>query len=162
MTKEWPVQYRKRAFSMVETAFALLLVGGALTLSLNATASMHATQKKESDRIRGQLLAINLLAEIMAQAYQERSGTPTFGLEAGESGPTRALFDDVDDYKAYSESLPAAKDGTVINGCSGWTRSVTISRADPANFNAIAPSENGVHKITGTVQIGTRTLPSGA
>jgi MSHA pilin protein MshD len=145
---------------MVETAFALLLVGGALTVSLNATACMHATQKKESDRIRGQLLAINLLTEIMAQPYQERSGTPAFGLETGESGATRALFDDVDDYKAYSESPPTAKDGTVVDGFSGWTRSVTIVRADPANLNTISFSETGVKKITVTVKAGTRTLAS--
>lgn len=145
---------------MVETAFALLLVGGAIAVSLNATASMHTAQKVENDRIRGQLLAINLLTEIMAQPYQERSGTPTFGLEAGESGTTRAAFDDVDDYKAYQETSIAAKDGSAVNGCSGWTRTVTITRTDPSNFSLLAMSDLGVKKITVTVKARTRTLAS--
>lgn len=150
----------KRAFTMVETVFAILLVGGALTISLNATASMHATQKKESDRIRGQLLAINLLTEIMAQPYQEKSGAPAFGLETGEAGSTRMLFDDVDDYMAYSESEPTMKDGAAISGCSGWKRMVTITRANPANLNAIALSDTGVKRITVTIKVATRTIAS--
>jgi hypothetical protein len=137
----------QRALSMVECVFSILLVGGVFVASMNSSGALLKSQKQSGDRIKGHLLATEMLSEILAQRYEEGE-SPAFGLETGEAAPTRAAFDDVDDYKAYSESSAQLKDGSAIVGGDDWRRVVTVQRVSSTSLNSISATETGVKKIT--------------
>jgi MSHA pilin protein MshD len=99
----------------------------------------------------GPSLASQLMTEILASDYIDTGDTPVFGLETGETGSSRALFDDVDDYHGWSESPVEDKDGAAISGLSGWTRAVTVQWVDPSNVATVAGAESGLKRITVTV-----------
>jgi hypothetical protein len=124
--------------------------------SLNAVGASFTAQRGIGDRARGQLLANDLMAEILAQAYEDPNETVTFGLEALELvGTNRSAYDDVDDYRNLTDSPPKLKDGTAMQGFTGWTRTSVVVRIDPNNLNTLALGESGAKKMTITVKHGT-------
>lgn len=146
---------RRGAFSIVEAVMSLVLVSGVMVASLNAVGASFTAQRGIGDRARGQLLANDLMAEILAQAYEDPNETIAFGLEASETGGVnRSLYDDVDDYRSVTDSPPELKDGTAMQGFTGWSRSVTVVRTDPTNLTVLALSETGAKKITVMVKHG--------
>jgi hypothetical protein len=90
------------------------------------------------------------MAEILRQEYEEPDGTVSFGPESGETGTTRASFDDVDDYHNWSSSPPTSQDGTAISALDGWQRSVTIEWINPMNVSQVQSSETSAKRITVT------------
>ena len=153
---------RRRGFSLVEVAVSVLLVGVLMVASLQ---SLGAAKRREADttnRLLGQQLAAALLNEILLQEYKEpeTSQAPIFGLEPGEANGNRSLFDDVDDYTAYSSSPPQDRSGTEIPGLTGWTRNVSVNWADPVTLQSIPSINSGLKKITVTVTKSGQTLGS--
>jgi MSHA pilin protein MshD len=109
-------------------------------------------QAKSGDRARGAALADALMAELMAQAYQDSGAGVLFGREAGESTTTRSGCDDVDDYNDLSESPPQNKDGTTISNYSGWSRSVAVVWVSTTDTTTASLVESKVKRITVTVR----------
>lgn len=140
----------RRAFSMAETVFSVLLVGGLLVASLQTLGASASAQRGMADHGRGQKLAMDLMAEILRTHYEDPDGSPAFGLETGESAANRAAFDDVDDYRNYSESPCAYKNGTAISKFSGWSRMAAIERVSSGDLLQTSVIETGVKRITVT------------
>jgi type II secretory pathway pseudopilin PulG len=140
-----------RAFSMVEAVVSLLVVSTMLVAALSTVSASRIGQYKTSLASRGQLLAENLLAEIIAQRYKDPDGQPVFGPESGESTTTRINFDDVDDYHGWSSSPPTYKDGSQIPGFSGWRQNVAVEWVNATEPTQVWPSETGAKRITVTV-----------
>lgn len=138
-----------RAFSIIEVAISLVIVGGLMVAALGVVGAAVKTDQLTMDSARGRLLAEELMAEITLKAYSDPSGGTTIGRDAGEtSGTSRLLFDDVDDYHGWTETPCRLADGTPIAGTTGWSRSVEVvwvSAADPAT---VSGSETGVKRIT--------------
>ena len=138
-----------RAFSLAETAMCVLLVGGVLVVALNTVGDATVGRQKIGDHGRGQLLAQDLMTEILHSDYEEPVDTPVFGTEAPESSASRADFDDVDDYDAWDASPPQDKDGTAMTGLDGWRRSVTVDFVYPSDLNTITgTTDEGIKRIT--------------
>jgi len=138
---------RRRAFSLAETLVSVILVGGLMVAALNTTAASVATQGNLADRGVGQMLAQELLAEILNQAYMEPIDPAAFGLELLELSTTRILYDDVDDYHGWTASPPQNKDGTMMSGLAGWRRTVTVRWVSPSDFSSVQASESGAKRI---------------
>ena len=151
-------QPRRRGFSLVEIVVSILIVGVLMVAALSTVGATLRRQSDTADRVRAQQLASDLMQEILRQAYQDPSGTPVFGPEAGESTGTRLRFDDVDDYAGWTESPPADKSGAPYAGFSGWTRNVNVQWADPVTLAATAATNTGLKLITVTVVRQGRTL----
>ena len=98
------------------------------------------------------MLAQALMAEILQQPYEDSEEPVAWGLEPGEGAATRQAFDDVDDYRHWSESSPQYKDGTTVPGMEGWSRTVRVMRVDPSDLGQILLMETGVKRITVTVE----------
>lgn len=145
---------RDGGIALVEAAFAVLIVGLMLVAAIQTVGASRLTQLKTADRARAQQLAAGLMAEILSQAYSQPGGGGVFGPESGEAGGTRAYFDDVDDYNGWTASSIEAKDGAVINGFAGWSRSVSVAWVDPADLMATSTVETGVKRVTVTVKKG--------
>ncbi len=138
-----------RAFSLAETAMCVLLVGGVLVVALNTVGDATVGRQKMGDHGRGQLLAQDLMTEILQKAYEEPDETPAFGPEASEGTVSRTDFDDVDDYDAWDASPPQEKDGTPMTSLTGWRRSVTVDFVYPSNLNTKTGStDEGIKRIT--------------
>lgn len=140
------------AFSIVETVFSVLLVGGVLVAAFNSAGAASVGRQHADRHARGQLLAESLMTEIFAQAYQDEDKLATLGLETGEGGANRTTFDDVDDYRNYTDSPPTLRDGTPIDGFSNWSRTVSVVRSTPSSPNTIPTSESGLKRIKVTVK----------
>ena len=142
----------RRAFSMVESAFAVAVVGVLLVASLSTFAALARNRAVEAERRLAYPLAQQLMAEVLQAYFAEPAGTPTFGPEAGE---TRATYDDVDDYNGLSETPPATRAGVALAGYAGWTRAVAVAYVSPAAL-AVSSTATTLKRVTVTV-----TAPSG-
>ena len=148
------LRYRPKtntAFSLAETVVSVALVGGLLVVALTTVGDTTLGRQRLSDRGQGSLLAQDLMSEILRQPYEDPNDTPTFGAEASESTGSRAGFDDVDDYTAWSASPPQKKDGTQMPDRTGWQRAVTVEFVDPDNLTTVVGSDQGVKRIAVTV-----------
>lgn len=140
--------FSRRGFSAVESVFAMVLVAGLLAVSLDTVGASSVAQRSLEQRTTARMLASELMAEIMAQDYEDTDEAPTFGIESSEAGGTRAKFDDTDDYAGWSESPPQSKEGTERLEYSDWRRVVSVQRIDPGDLENIAFSDTGLRKIT--------------
>lgn len=149
-----------RAFSLVETAICVVIVGVMYVAAMNTVAASRVSQSRINERGHGYLLAQALMGEILQQAYEDTEvAVRVFGIEPNELPiSSRAAFDDVDDYDNWSFSPPQDRDGDPIPNTGWWTRSVFVDRVKPENVNQVVGAERGVKRITVTVREGNRDL----
>lgn len=152
-----------RGFTLVEAAISIVLVSVLLVAALNTTGAAKLGQYNTLTRGRAHLLAEDLMAEIMRQSYADPEDVGFIDLtdpslipseltgDSGESSGNRNDFDDVDDYHGWTATPLEQKDGEIIPNLTGWTRSVSIERLDPATRMLAPDSELGLKRITVTV-----------
>ena len=143
---------RSRAgLTLAEVSISTLIVGLMMVASLKSVGGVYTTWTAAADMHDGISLADQLLAEIMQSEYEEPDATVAFGPEVGEGVSIRDLWDDVDDYASWSKSPPSKKDGTVLPGWIGWTRTATVQLASVAAPLTVPASDEGLKLITVTV-----------
>ncbi len=140
------------AFSLAETVMSVVIVGGLVVASLHTVGSATLAQRQMGNSGRGQLLAHDLMTEILQQDYEEPIDTPVLGRESGESGGSRPDYDDVDDYDNWSASPPQYKDGTDMPDLDGWSRSVVVNWVNPASGTFVMMAESNLKRIEITVK----------
>lgn len=116
----------RRGFSLVEAAIAsavlAVLVVGALQAMGHAARGRHLL----AEAALAASLAEDLATEIAAQAFHDpQTASTDLGPDPGETGATRALYDDVDDYDGLVDSPPRTKAGVQIADAS-WRRTVDV------------------------------------
>jgi Tfp pilus assembly protein PilV len=137
--------------SMVEGLVSILIVGVVFTAVLDMLAATKLGQSKTSYRKVANLLAHDLMAEILCQDYEDNDEAKAFGRELAEKAGSRADFDDVDDYLEWSASPPQNKDGTEVPNRTGWRRSVDIRYADSTDITQMSVADSGIKHIIVTV-----------
>ena len=150
MRRSWRPR-RVAGFTLIETVICLIIVSVMLAAALSTVAAARVSRYKINVRQRGELLAQELMAEILAQAYEEPEDAPAYGVEAPETATSRAAWDDVDDYRDWSASPPQEKDGTAIPGLDAWRRTVRIRRVDASDPTSALAIETGAKQIEITV-----------
>jgi MSHA pilin protein MshD len=145
-----------RALTLAEAVISIIIVSVMLVAALNTVSATRTTEKKIGDRSRGLLLAEDLMAEILQQAYEDPGLPPgSFGLGGDEVGDgSRNLWEDVDDYDGWSASPPQQKDGTELDDFDGWTRSVEVVWVNPLDLCQVSVTDTGVKRVTVTVTDG--------
>lgn len=151
---------RRRAITLVEVILATLVVGVMMAGALATVSASQRAAKAQGDGMLAQQLAQDLLDEVMRQAYADASdGAAVNGPTASELAPgNRSLFNDVNDYKAWTESPPRLRDGTVITGGGSWTRSVSVEFLAPGALTTVSTTDQGVARITVAVKLRGGTL----
>jgi type II secretory pathway pseudopilin PulG len=124
-------------FSLVEAIVATGIVALMLVAALNLVAGAARARAADGDHRAALMLAHQLMGEVQQQPYKDESLLGLlFGPEAGETPtPTRADFDDVDDYHNFMEKPPALKAGTPLAGFDGWKRRVKVEWVDPQTLS---------------------------
>lgn len=141
---------RRGGFTLVEVSVCVVIVGVMLAAVMQTVGQSSVMQFRLAERSRAAQLARSMMAEILAQPYQDALvATTTLGPEPGE---LRATYDDIDDYNGLTESPPTAKDGTSLNlpSASTWRRSVSVAWVTPTTL-ASSATESGLKKITVSV-----------
>jgi hypothetical protein len=150
---------KKRAgFTAAEVAMSALIVGLLMAVALNTAGASARSQIDNVDRARGMLFASALLAEILAQPFED-SVSPVFGRESGEGSGDRSDWDDVDDYHNWTSSPPENKQGATLSNATGLTISSAVSLANPSDLRAGASGGVAELKwVTVTVSRGGKTI----
>ncbi|MDX2016517.1 MAG: hypothetical protein SFY95_02610 [Planctomycetota bacterium] len=150
----------RRGISIIEAVVSVAIVGGLAIAVINTVGSIGRARASAGERALAQLLASDLLSEILARRYCEdlAAKTVTLGPEAGETtAGTRAAFDDVDDYlnltdPSVSGGVPRTREGLETPGVGkGWVRRVSIERVSPADL-AASLTDQGLLRVTVTVE----------
>ncbi len=137
-----------RGFSMVEAVIAVVLVSGVLLVAMNVVAASKTQQAKSADRGHAQLLAEELMNEILAHPYADEAASGEFGPGTAEAATgDRSLFDDIDDYHDWDVNAIQRADGTVIPGHEGWKRRVAVTWIEPDDLNDKRVTETGIKRI---------------
>ncbi len=129
-----------------------LLVGLVLVAAMSGVGAMLRGRMATGDATTAQQLASQLLAEILQSAYCEPVDSPLFGRETGESSSSRVNWDDVDDYHLCNMSPPQSRAGSILPNTTGWRRDVVVEWVDPNNPATPVGVDQGVKRITVTVQ----------
>jgi len=140
-----------RGFSQIEVAASTALLSVLMIATLATIAASRRRANDEMNRLQGQLLATELLTEILSlPACDPQSGPPgTLGREPGENnGDIRTNWDDVDDYHNSTESPPKYRTGLDIPGFASWTRTTVIERLKSNDWTKTSPSYASIYKIT--------------
>jgi len=157
------LNYRRvQGFSQIEVAASTALMGVIMIATTTAIAASRRRATAEMNRLQGQLLATELLTEILSlPAYDPQAATAplTLGRETGETnGNIRTNWDDVDDYHNVTESPPKSRSGTDIPGFTSWTRSTLIERMKSNDWTQTNANYASVYKITVTLSRNGNTV----
>ena len=139
---------------MIEVAVSMVIVSVILLTAMNMVGAAGQSTRSMTDRGTGHLLAEQLMAEILAQAYEDPDEPAgSFGRDGFEDATTdRSYFDDVDDYDRWSSMPPEYKDGTTEPGYPQWKRRVDVDWVHPADAGMIVESNTGIKRIVVTVK----------
>ncbi len=140
-----------RGMTLIETVLAMVVLGMLLGSVAQGVALSIRMQRSTAERVRGEILATDLLELIIALPYGEPDGSVTIGVDAGESPADRATFDDIDDFHGWVETTPLRADGLPRSDLHGWERSVSVVWGTLGNTQAAAIGETGLKKVSVTV-----------
>lgn len=143
---------RRRGLTLTEVVVSTMIVGMMTVAALNGLGSTTRSSELAGNRGIALGMADSLMAEILATAYSDPNGAPTFGLEPGEA-PPRVNFDDVDDFNGWNQLPPKAADGTIIPDRANFRQRVTVDRVMPATPTQTTPGTDlGVKRIRVTIE----------
>lgn len=152
----WPSSfYLTRSVTLIEVVISTVIVAVMLTSALQAVGAARLGLRKLNDRSVGMLLAQDLMAEVLQQAYADSAYGPSSSIGPGSDEAAtgnRSLYDDVDDYHGWQASPPQYKNGTPIAWATGYQRTVTVVWVDPDNPSVAVGSPSGAKLITVTVR----------
>jgi type II secretory pathway pseudopilin PulG len=135
--------------TIVEVVVAAAILGGVGMIALRGIAATHASQLDTADSARAELLARELLDEILQQNFVR-----TTVMLPDESPTTRVNFTCLDDYDGWNAAKtlpPQRKDGTLIPSGLGWARRVTVINVSASDLVTASQTETGIKRITVTV-----------
>ncbi|RIK79176.1 MAG: hypothetical protein DCC67_10760 [Planctomycetota bacterium] len=148
----------RSGLSLVETVVSAMLVAVVLLGSMDLLGAVTRDRTATSDKIRGDLMAHGLMAEILSSRYVDEGALPLFGPELGEATGNRSSFDDVDDYNGWSASPPQDRNGAEMPNGSGWRHAATVEFVLADSPATVSLLDTGVKRITVVVQRNGRTM----
>ena len=150
-------RHKQRGMTLVEMVISIVIVSIAMTAMLTAFSTSMGRSADPLWKNKSLKLAQAYLDEILSKPYDE--GTPTGGIPAydsvncatlgSESGESRALFDDVDDYKGLTDSPPRLVTGA-MTGYDGYGVVVDVVCAGSEVGGASVPNDQS-KRITITI-----------
>ena len=147
-----------KGFTLAEILVSVVVIAVAL-VPLIVVLGQGVKRGKDPQKITvATMLAQDLMEEIMPKFFDENPSSPDspagLGPETGETRaglPTTRNYDDVDDYRNYTESPPREVDGTAMTEYTGYTRTVAVDYVQEANFDAVSTSITRFKRIRVTV-----------
>lgn len=148
----------RRGVALIEVILSTMLISVVLLGAMDLLGAVTRGRVSTAESIRGQLLAQQLMTEILSKAYKDTDLLAILGLDLGELLGNRGSYDDVDDYHGYSESPLASRTGATLANTTGWRRTVTVEYVTPGNPANTTASDAGVKRVTVQVLYNGRTV----
>lgn len=134
-----PRHTKLHGFTLVEAMISAVIVATMLVAAINTVGASARTQSATATSLRAQHMAALLMTEIESLAYKDPDlASLLLGLDAGERAQVRSTFDDIDDYKDYTQAPPTTRDGTLLSTDPSWAISVAVEWVNPADPGAAA------------------------
>lgn len=147
-----------KGFTLAEVLVAVVVIIIALVPLITVFGQGVKRGKTPQQITVATALAQDLLEEIMAKKFDEDPSNPdtpgNLGPDRFESRtgtPPNRNYDDVDDYKNYTESPPKEMDGTTMTEYTGFTRTVAVDYVQEANFDVVSTSITRFKRVRITV-----------
>ena len=150
-------------FGLVEVAVSTVLVSLVLVGAMQLFAMKLRQDSVLLNREVGDLLANDLMAEILRRPYQDAVTPLTMGRDVDELLTGKDTFDDVDDYIGWSESPPYRESGQFYPYSGSWSRSVAVDYVQLTNVSQTSLldlGDTGVKRIRVEVRLGSRLVCS--
>ena len=141
---------KQNGVNLLEVVVSTFLVTVLLTGALASMAASTRFRMTTSHRAQANLLASELMDEILQHAYVDPEDDSKYGLEEStERNVTRMAFDDVDDYDGWTATPPRRIDGTTLPNMTTWTRTAVIDHVDPDDLTEVLADDDdrGVKRI---------------
>ncbi len=142
MTRRSPTT--RHAFTIVEAALAVVIVGMVVVAALNAVGGAARLRGVSSDRSGAASLAHEMLSEVLTRPYDDPerdTGQPAMRVE----------YDDIFDYDGLAESPPVDASDKEVQGFAGFRREVSVAWVLPTNPAMPSLVDTGVIRIRVTV-----------
>lgn len=146
----------RAGFTLAEAAISTVIVSVMIAGALTAVGRTASFRKIAQEQQIGNLLAEQLMSEILAKSYWDPSSTTSTSIgpsSSERSTGNRSAYDDVDDFNGWLASPPETANGAdlVLDGT--WYRSVEVSFVDFTNLNTAISSDMGLKRVY--VEVGT-------
>ena len=143
----------QRSIGMIEVVASTLIVSVLLVAALQTVGAAQLASHKTADRRLGRLLAGELMARILPLAYVSPS-FPTAALGPDIDDVARGgVYDDVDDYNGWSETLDAAGSKSLGNAVRGLHRKASVALVASNSLTGTASvTDTGFKRITVVVE----------
>jgi MSHA pilin protein MshD len=145
------VRTPRRGVGMVEAAVATVIVGVMLVAAMTTVEASLRMGNATAEGSHASAFGALLMSEILRARYEEPVDPVGFGVEAPETGASRAKWDDVDDYDGFQQLSPTDVSGAEVDGAKNWTWKAAVTRVDPADPSRVVGVETGLKRITVTI-----------
>ena len=147
---------RHLGVSIIEVMISATILGIVGVVTLQGVAAMHRSHLDTVDAARADLLARDLMDEILLHDFQSAASQT--------DNATREFFQSIADYDGWNAdgSLPPqSKTGQPLNIGSGWARRATVKNVHERNITAVVVTNSTrLKQITVTVSRFSKDLKS--
>jgi prepilin-type N-terminal cleavage/methylation domain-containing protein len=152
------IKKRKKAFTLVEVLFAVILVGLAIAALLTANGAFTIANGAGADLSTAEFL-IEQIRELTAMlpVIDPENGTAVFGPEE----PNLVNYDDLDDFDGASFSPPISADRQSLNNFPAFTQQITVENVNASNFEqVVANHSSDFVRISVNIFLNSRQITS--
>ena len=149
---------QRRGLSTLEVAISAAILGILGAVTLQGVAAMHRSHMDSTDSARADLLARDLMDEILLLDFE--------GSREARDGDAenRQSFETISDYDGWNADdllPPQTKDGELLDLGTGWSRRVTVNSLRDDDIKALAIADDTrLKRITVTVSRNGNDLKS--
>ena len=144
--------------SILEVVVSAAILGSVGVLAMNGIAATYQSQLDTSDFARADLLARDLMDEILQQEFEAAPNVDVL-IEPGDN--TRTSFyhlDQYDDWNFDQSQPPQTKNGSLLDVGSGWSRTVIVDSVSNNNIDVESAGNSGIKKVVVVVGRNGRKL----
>lgn len=140
----------ERGFTLVDLILVIIIVAIAIPPMLALFIQVVSGSTFGVTVSRANALASTLREEIQSKKWDENSPPPSLIL-GPETGESRAIFDDVDDFDGLDESPPRDSQGAILAGFTGFRQQVSVCYVANTDFDTCIGGPTMYKQVTVTV-----------
>ncbi len=118
------LQCRQQGLTLIELIVSIVILSVSLVAIIGVFNNSSATSAIPMARIQANFIANTYLEEIMLRAYIDPT---TADINTCESGETRALYNDVNDYNCVNDTGAVDQNGNSIVGLEAYNIDVNVT-----------------------------------
>ncbi len=140
----------ERGFTLIDLILVIIIVAIAIPPMLALFIQMVSGSTFGVTVSRANALASTLREEIQSKKWDESAPPPSLIL-GPETGESRAIFDDVDDFDGLDESPPRDSQGAILAGFTGFRQQVSVCYVTNTDFDTCIGGPTMYKQVTVTV-----------